>query len=98
MVLLTNEQQIEFRQWDDLFNSSGFKLMIQKATEELRSVESAILNNVEDEKGLYYFRGQRSKLLSVVTLEQQTETYFQNLVGEVEYTTEEQEDSIGANA
>ena len=98
MVLLTNEQQIEFRLWNELFEHDGYKLWLQKAKDELANIESTILNTVEDERGLYYFKGQRSKLLSIVSLEKQTESYFQSLVGEVEYTTEEQEDSFGANA
>lgn len=98
MVLLTNEQQIEFRLWNDLFDSEGYKLLTQKIQLELQNVESALLNRVEDERGLYYFKGQRSKLLSQLALDKQTEGYFQSLVGEVEFTTEEQEDSFGANA
>ncbi len=98
MSLLTNEQQIEFRLWTELFDHDGYKLWMQKAQDELANIESTILNTVEDERGLYYFKGQRSKLLSMVSLEKQTESYFQSLVGEVEYTTEEQEESFGANA
>lgn len=98
LALLTNEQQIELKQYQELFDSAGYKLVIRKAREEISSIETAILNSVEDERGLYYFRGQRSKLLGIITLENNLESYYNGLVGDLEHTQEEIDDSFGANA
>ena len=98
IVLLTNDQQIELQQYQELFASPGFVRQMQKVKQELAAVESAILNSVQDERELYYCRGQRSKLLSFIGLELSAEAYFNGLVGDLESTQEEQEDSFGANA
>lgn len=97
-ALLTNEQQIEVRAWEEFFASPGWTLLIQEAQKELEIVENDILVAAKDTDELYYLRGQRSKLLQTVLREQMTEASYNGLTSRAEVQREELADSIGANA
>lgn len=97
-ILLTEAQQTELREWEQLFASPGWQRFSQTAVEELKAAESAILTSVENDRQLYFYRGQRVKLLSIVGLQSAMEAFFESLTEDAALSREEEEESFGSNA
>ena len=97
-ALLTNEQQIEVRAWEEYFSSPGYALVLQATKQKLETTNESILSVAKTSEELYYLRGVRSELLLTVAMEQLAEATYNSMTGRAEVSAQEIEDSFGANA
>lgn len=96
--LLTKDQQIELRHWEQLFDSPGWSLVVQNAQEQIDAEELALVTSVSTMEELYRARGRLEVLRTIVNMSKSQESYFTALSDDAALARDELEDSYGANS
>lgn len=97
-VLLTNEQQIQLRKWEELFKQAAWEWVVKDATTQREQLENYLVHSAMTEGDMREARGMIKALEHIIGLEQGTEAHFSQMVDDAELTREEIRESQGANA
>lgn len=97
-VLLTNEQQMEAREWERLFDTPAWQWMAGMAQAQIEQLKSFMALSAMTEGDLREARGRLLVWLQVAQLDALKQDEYNNLTADVELTRADLRESAGANS
>lgn len=95
---LTNDQQLVLREWEALEKTPAWEWVVEEAKANREVLQNALMYSIQDERGLYWARGQIAVYDYIISRLASAEQEFNALIESAELTRSEIEDSAGANS
>lgn len=96
--LLTQQQQIEMREWEALFNRPAWTWLMDKLKAEEEAATSFLLTSAQTEAQVHDARARIQVLSTLQAWESAMEQVFNQLTDSAQLSADEMEDSMGANS
>ena len=96
--LLTNEQQLELREWEKLFASPAWTWLLDATKEQRNQLAFFLVKTAMTEGDLRQARGAINELDKLIALESSMESLYSQFVEDATLTSNDLKDSLGANS
>lgn len=97
-LFLTNEQQIELREWEKLFKLPAWKWLVESAVSAAEQQRLFLVNSAMTEGDLRQARGIIKTLELLINTEEIKEAQYSQMTDSAELTRDELKESAGANS
>jgi hypothetical protein len=98
LQILSPEEQTRYRNYEELFGTDGWKVMIRELSERVGQLVNSALTTITNEKDLYFQKGLVQASLTIINLEASIQAEIENRLSEAALAREEDEASKGSNA
>lgn len=95
---LSPEMQQRYKDYEDLFAQPGWQRMIGELMDHTGQLVNTALESINDEKSLFFAKGQLRAALAIINLEVGIQAEYQNHLEVLAASQEEVVASQGANA
>lgn len=95
---LSPELQQRFKEYEDMFATPGWERLMVELRERAGMLVNSALDTINDEKGLYFAKGQLRSALAIINLEAGIQAEYQTHLDVLESDQEEAEASKGSNS